>query len=291
MSFRTVILPVAGLGTRFLPVTKAVAKELIPLVDRPLIQYAVQEAAESGAGRVVFVTAPGKEGILELFHSDPELEATLRRRGKDALLETVRELTSLAEAEAVMQSEPLGVGHAILQARDVIGDEESVGVMFPDDFIQAQVPVMEQLRRVQAERGGIVFAVERVPRTQVSRYGVIAGEPAGGRTYRVDDLVEKPPVDEAPSDLGVVGRYVFPVEIFSILEDTAAGVGGEIQITDAIRTALADFPCHAVEFEGARYDCGSRGGYLQATLAVAARDPELRPILERFLGRLLATGT
>lgn len=286
MSFRTVVIPVAGLGTRFLPVTKAVAKELVPLVDRPLVQYAVEEAVAAGAQRIVFVSSPGKEGILDLFRPDADLERTLERRGKDGLLEMVRQLTSLAEIESVTQQEPLGVGHAILQAREAVG-AEPFGVMFPDDYIQAEVPVLEQLRRVHEEQGGMVVAVEQVPREQVHRYGVIRGRDVGEGVYRVEDLVEKPEPDEAPSDLAIVGRYVFPGEIFSVLARTGAGVGGEIQITDAMRDALQETPLHAVRFTGRRFDCGNRVGYLRATLAVAAGDPELAPVLREFLRDLL----
>lgn len=285
MSFRTVVIPVAGLGTRFLPVTKAVAKELVPLVDRPLVQYAVEEAVAAGAERAVFVASPGKEGILDLFRPDAELERTLAGRGKDDLLAVVRDLTSLVRVESVIQAEPLGVGHAILQAREAVGDEP-FGVLFPDDFIQAEVPVLEQLRRVYEERGGIVVAVERVPLDQVHRYGVIRGDEIADGVYRVDDLVEKPEAAAAPSDMAIVGRYVFPGEIFALLERTRPGVGGEVQITDAMREALGSLPCHAVLFDGRRYDCGSRVGYLRATLAVAARDPELAEVLRAFLREL-----
>ena len=281
MSFRIAVIPVAGLGTRFLPVTKAVAKELIPLVDRPLIQYAVEEAVAAGAERIVLVSSPAKAGILELFAADAQLEAMLERRGEDELLAAIRRLSSLAKVEAVLQEQPLGVGHAILQARHAVGDED-FAVLFPDDFIRAAVPVLEQLRRVHAARGGIVVAVERVPVERVHRYGVIRGERVADRIYRVDGLVEKPSPQEAPSDLAIVGRYVLPGEIFPILERTGAGAGGEIQITDAMQAALGAYPCHAVRFEGRRFDCGSRVGYLEATLAVAADDPELRPVLERF---------
>lgn len=282
MSFRTVVIPVAGLGTRFLPVTKAVAKELVPLVDRPLVQYAVEEAVAAGAERIVFVSSPGKEGILDLFRPDAGLERTLERRGKDGLLEMVRQLTSLAEIESVTQEEPLGVGHAILQAREAVG-AEPFGVMFPDDYIQAEVPVLEQLRRVHEERGGMVVAVEQVPREQLHRYGVIRGREVGEGVYRVEDLVEKPDPAAAPSDLAIVGRYVFPGEIFAVLARTGAGVGAEIQITDAMRDALQEMPLHAVRFTGRHFDCGNRVGYLRATLAVAASDPELARVLREFL--------
>lgn len=282
MSFRCTVMPVAGLGTRFLPVTKAIPKELIPLVDRPLVQYAVEEAVAAGTERVVFVSSPSKGEIMELFRPDPELEEALASRGKGELLEMVRELTRMVEVEAVIQHEPLGVGHAILQAAELVGDQ-SFGVAFPDDLLVSEVPVLEQLRRVREKYGGIVFATERVPRERVSAYGVISGVEVEDGVFRVDDLVEKPPVEEAPSDLIVVGRYVFSPAIFEALRETGAGAGGEIQITDAIRTALAAEPCHAVEFEGVRYDCGSRRGYLRATLAVAERDPELAEVLEAWL--------
>lgn len=285
MSFRIVVVPVAGLGTRFLPVTKVVAKELVPLVDRPLVQYAIEEAVAAGAERVVFVASPRKEGIVELFRPDIELERTLEKRGKTRLLEAMREISSLAQVESVIQAEPLGVGHAILQARALVGDA-SFAVSFPDDYIQAPVPVLEQLRRVHHERGGIVLAVERVPRDQSHRYGMIRGEEVSEGVYRVDDLVEKPSAEEAPSDLAIVGRYLLPGEIFSILERTRPGVGGEIQITDAMREALQTLPCHAVLFQGRRFDCGSRVGYLQATMAVAALDPELSEVLRAFLREL-----
>lgn len=285
MSFRIVVVPVAGLGTRFLPVTKVVAKELVPLVNRPLVQYAIEEAVAAGAERVVFVASPRKEGIVELFRPDSELERTLEKRGKTRLLEAMRELTSLARVESVIQAEPLGVGHAILQARALVGDA-AFAVSFPDDYIQAPVPVLEQLRRVHQEHGGMVVAVERVPRDQSHRYGMIRGEEVAEGVYRVDDLVEKPSAEEAPSDLAIVGRYVFPGEIFSILERTRPGVGGEIQITDAMREALQTLPCHAVLFQGRRFDCGSPAGYLQATMAVAALDPELSEVLRSFLREL-----
>lgn len=285
MSFRTVVIPVAGLGTRFLPVTKVVPKELVPLVDRPLVQYTVEEAVAAGAERIVFVSSPGKESIEHLFRPDPQLERALEARGKDELLRVVRRLTSMAEVESVIQAEPLGVGHAILQARSAVGDG-AFAVMFPDDFIQSELPVLEQLRRVHEEHGGMVVAVRRVPKERVQRYGVIRGEAVSERVYRVRDLVEKPLPEEAPSDLAIVGRYVFPGEIFSILKGTRPGVGGEIQITDAMRTALGQLPCHAVVFQGRHFDCGSRVGYLQATLAVAAGDAELLPILRESLREL-----
>ncbi|NKB87317.1 MAG: UTP--glucose-1-phosphate uridylyltransferase [Acidobacteria bacterium] len=278
-------MPVAGLGTRFLPATKAQAKEMFTVVDRPLIQYAVEEAAASGSNEIVLVSAPGKGAILEHFSVDAALERTLAERGKSALLEVVEHAGRLAEVSAVMQGEPLGVGHAILQAREAVGDEV-FGVAFPDDFILAETPVLEQLRRVHAERGGIVVAVEPVPEDRVDQYGVIEGAEVADGVYEVSRLVEKPPVDEAPSNLSIVGRYVFPASIFEWIERTGTGAGGEYQITDAMQAALRAMPCHAVVFEGTRYDCGSRLGFLQASVAVARRDPEMAGPLAEWLSTL-----
>lgn len=277
MSFRRTVIPVAGLGTRFLPATKAQAKEMLPIVDRPLIQYAVEESVAAGCRHIVLVSSPSKGSIVDHFRPDRELEQLLLHDNKADLAQEVRNAGEIAHVESVLQREPLGVGHAILQAREAVGDR-AFGVMFPDDFILAQVPVMEQLREVYVEHGGIVVAVERVPAEQVHRYGVIAGEQVEERLFRVGDLVEKPSAAEAPSDLAIVGRYVFPPEIFALIEGTQPGAGGEIQITDAMRAALGEIPCHAVVFEGRRYDCGNKLGYLQATVDVAlAHDRLGRP--------------
>ena len=287
MSFRTVVMPVAGLGTRFLPATKVQPKELMTLVDRPLIQFAVEEAVAAGAERIVLVSSPGKESVSRHFRPHPELERRLADRGKADLLALVEATNEMASVSEVEQPEPLGVGHAILLARDAVGASagEAFGVMFPDDFIIADDPVMEQLRRVQEQYGGIVIAVERVPRDQVDRYGVISGERVAGNVYRVDDMVEKPKPEEAPSNLAVVGRYVLPVEIFDRLALTTPGVGGEIQITDAMKAALGDLPCHIVEFEGLRFDCGSKLGFVKATIEHARRRADIGPELEEYLAR------
>ncbi len=285
MSFRTTVIPVAGLGTRFLPATKATPKEMLPVFDRPLLQYAVEESVAAGGSRIVLVTAPGKTSVLKHFTADPVLEATLSERGKTEMLEVVQSVAKLAQVEVVEQRAPRGVGHAILQAREAVGDE-AFGVMFPDDFLLAEVPVLEQLRHVHAQHGGVVVAVERVPREHVDRYGVICGERVADNVYRVSDMVEKPSIDEAPTDLAIVGRYVLPAKIFSVLGETGAGVGGEVQLTDALRAVLDEEPCHAVEFEGLRYDCGSRFGLLQATVEVARRHPEVGDRFGRYLKEL-----
>jgi UTP--glucose-1-phosphate uridylyltransferase len=257
---------------------------MLPIVDRPLIQYAVEESVAAGCRHIVLVSSPSKGSIVEHFRPDRELEQLLLRGNKADLAQEVRNAGESAHVESVLQMEPLGVGHAILQARESVGDR-SFGVMFPDDFILSTVPVMEQLRQVHEEHGGIVVAVERVPSEQVHRYGVIAGEIVEDGLVRVTDLVEKPSAEEAPSDLAIVGRYVLPPEIFGCIEATTPGAGGEIQITDAMRAALEEMPCHAVVFEGKRYDCGSKLGYLQATVDVALAHPRLG----RPFGEWLAT--
>ena len=286
MSLRSVVVPAAGLGTRFLPATKAQPKEMMTIVDRPLIQYAVEEAVAAGVSRVVLVSAPGRGSLQDHFCANARLEDALERSGRQDLLAVVRRVESLAAVQTVVQPEPRGVGHAILMAREAV-EEGAFGVMFPDDLIIADVPVLEQLRRVHERTGGIVLAVQRVAREQVHRYGVIRGTHAGEGLYRVEDLIEKPRVEEAPSDLAIVGRYILPDDVFLHLQRTEPGVGGEIQLTDALRAALATLPCHALEFEGDRHDCGGRLGFLQATVEIARRHPELGPEFERYLAEVV----
>lgn len=270
MTLRTTVMPVAGLGTRFLPATKAIPKEMIPVVDRPLIQYAVEEAAATGCHHVVLVSSRGKESILEHFRADAALVRLLEGRHHGDLAAAVQAIGELATVEAVLQEEPRGVGHAILQARALVRGD-AFGVAFPDDLLVADVPALEQLRRAHEQHGGIVVAVDRVPSDRVNRYGIVDVQEVAGNIMRVRDLVEKPSPADAPSDLAIIGRYVLPTAIFEELEHTDAGVGGEIQVTDAIRAALARMPCHAVLIEGTRYDCGSQLGFLQATAALGAR--------------------
>ena len=286
MALNKTVIPVAGLGTRFLPATKAQAKEMITLVDRPLIQYSVEEAAAAGFDEFVLVSAPDKESLERHFAAAPKLEARLEQDGKLDLLATVRGVAALGRFRTVLQHEPLGVGHALLMAREAVGDEP-FGVMFPDDLILSRVSTMLQLRRVHERLGGIVIAVQRVPGDQVHQYGVIDGVEVDPGVFRVRDMVEKPPAAEAPSDLAIVGRYVLPASLFAILDGTAPGVGGEIQLTDAMRVAMRDEPCHAVLFDGTRYDCGNKLGFLQATVAVAATHPELGEPFRRFLREVL----
>lgn len=285
MQLRKVLIPAAGRGTRFLPATKAVPKEMLPVLDRPLVQYAIEEGVEAGLDRVVLITAESKEAIEQHFLPDPELERALEADGKSDLLVAVRHLNGLVQLETAFQHQPLGVGHAVLQGRELVGDE-AFAVTFPDDFIVSERPVLGQLREVWEEMSGLVLAVQRVPADQIERYGVVAGDKVRDGLYRVNDMVEKPSRAEAPSDLAIVGRYILEPGIFEILEDTEAGAGGEIQLTDAILAAIEEMPCHALVFEGDRYDCGSKHGFLEATVALALEDERFEPRFREFLASL-----
>ena len=273
---RKAVFPVAGLGTRFLPATKATPKEMLPVVDRPLIQYAVEEAAAAGIELMVFVTGRGKGAIADHFDAAYELEAELEAAGKTAQLAEVRGiLPAGVDCVYLRQPQALGLGHAVLCAEPVIGDEP-FAVLLPDDLIDADdTPCLTQMAGVWRETGGCVVAVERVPPERISRYGVVAGEPAGERRWTVRQIVEKPPAAAAPSDLGVVGRYVLTPDIFARIRETARGAGGEIQLTDAIALQLDRGPVTAYRFEGRRYDCGSKLGFLQASVEYGLKRADL----------------
>lgn len=281
---RKAVFPVAGLGTRFLPATKAVPKEMLPVVDRPLIQYAVEEAAAAGIELMVFVTGRGKGAIADHFDAAGELEAELEAAGKTAQLEELRGvLPAGVDCVYLRQPRALGLGHAVLCAEPAVGDEP-FAVILADDLIDAGgAPCLAQMAEVWRETGGGVLAVEQVPPERISRYGVVAGEPAGERRWTVRRIVEKPPAAEAPSDLGVVGRYILPPDIFARIRETARGAGGEIQLTDAIALQLERGPVTAYRFEGRRYDCGSKLGFLQASLEYGLKRPELGAELREIL--------
>lgn len=279
---RTVLVPAAGLGTRMLPATKAVPKELLTLVDRPIIQYGVEEAVQAGIRRVVLVTNPGNTLTASHFAPAPALEAALGAGGKTDVLATVRALTDLADVATVHQPEPLGLGHAVLCGRDAVGDAP-FAVLLPDDIIDAEPPALGQMLDVFAACGGPVLLVERVPRDAVDRYGIIDAEPVGDGVFRVTDLVEKPAVADAPSDLAIIGRYVLTPDVFDTLAATARGAGGEIQLTDGLRNLLKTRPIHACALDGTRLDAGNRGGYLKATIHFAARQPALAADLREAL--------
>ena len=287
---RTVLVPAAGLGTRMLPATRAVPKELLTVVDRPIIQYGVEEAVRSGVRRVVLVTNPGNTLTASHFAPAPTLEAELAARGKPDLLATVRALAALADVTTVHQPEPLGLGHAVLCGRDAVGDAP-FAVMLPDDIIDAEPPALGQMLDVFAECGGPVLLVERVPRDAVHRYGIIAAEPIRDGVFRVTDLVEKPAAADAPSDLAIIGRYVLTPDLFPTLAATERGAGGEIQLTDGLRRLLRSRPIHACALNGVRLDAGNRSGFLKATIHFAAKQPALAADLREALDSATAPAT
>ena len=267
------VIVAAGRGTRFLPATKAVPKEMLPLLDRPLIHYAVAEAVASGIGQIVIITAEGKEAIRDYFEPDPGLERFLEGKGDRERLEMVRRITDMADISYVIQQEQLGLGHAVLTARRAVGDEP-LAVILPDDIVFGETPVLKQMMEAGETHGGSVVAVETVGAERISSYGVIDGEPAGDRVYRVKSLVEKPEIKAAPSNLGVVGRYILEPEIFGILEKIAPGSGGEIQLTDGLNTLCRERPFYALEFTGRRHDTGKPAGLLGAALSLARAHPD-----------------
>jgi UTP--glucose-1-phosphate uridylyltransferase len=267
---RKAVIPAAGYGTRFLPATKAIPKEILPLVDRPVIQYAVEEAVAAGIEQIIIVVGSGSSVIEEHFDSHPALEGFLEDRGDIELLRAVRRQSEFGAIAYVRQKEPLGLGHAVLMAKELVGDEP-FAVLLPDDVIvnPGGAPVMAQLIEAQNAHRGSVIAITRVPRDEASRYGIVATTRGEGRLWELADVVEKPAVDDAPSDLGVIGRYVLSPRIFDRLEHTPQGAGGEIQLTDAIRALIADQPVFGYEFTGHRYDAGTRHGWLEANVALA----------------------
>ncbi len=268
MQIRKAVIPAAGLGTRFLPVTMSVPKELLPIVDRPLLQYVIAEAAEAGVEEVIIVTSPGKESISDYFQPRAALEQRLSDNGADELLAKVAEATSLARVSFVLQHEPLGLGHAVSMAKDAVGGEPFV-VILPDDIIAHSPGAISQMVHVSEEMNGGVIAVEVVPWDVVENYGVVEASQVAERVHKIQGLVEKPPREQAPSNLTIVGRYILPPEIFQVLEDTKPGARGEIQLTDALVTLLQDQELFAYEFQGSRYDGGTPMGLLRASLAFA----------------------
>ena len=280
------VFPVAGRGTRFLPATKASPKEMLPIVDKPLIQYAVEEALEAGARRLIFITGSSKRAIEDHFDTAFELEYFLQDRGKMEELAQIKTISELASVSYVRQKEPLGLGHAILCARTLVGDEP-FGVFLGDDIIGgANTPCMKQLLDVFDRHQGPVIAVERVPLDRIHQYGVIAGRNIGGNVWEIDDLVEKPRADEAPSDLAIIGRYVLTPDLFGILAETRADKRGEIQLTDGLRALRQRRPMYAVEFEGKRYDTGDKLGFLKATVEFALARPDLADEFRAYLKSL-----
>ena len=282
---RKVVFPAAGFGTRMLPATTAFPKELLPLVDRPIIQYGVEEAVRAGMRDVILVTHPGNTMTAAHFEPHPELEALLTERGKTELLTVVRALSAMATITTVHQTEPRGLGHAVLVAKEPVGDE-AFAVVLADDVIDADPPTLSRMSDLYTELEGPVLLVERVPHEAVGRYGVIDPEPVRDGVYRVRNLVEKPSPDQAPSDLAIVGRYVLTPDLFSALEQTGEDAGGEIQLTDGLRRLLQQRPIYACELRGVRHDAGNRLGFIQATLHFALKRSDLGPQLREYLKTL-----
>jgi UTP--glucose-1-phosphate uridylyltransferase len=282
MQVRKAVIPAAGLGTRFLPVTKSVPKELLPILDRPMLQYVVEEAAEAGIEQVIIVTARGKESIAAYFQPQPDLEQRLAETGTKDLAEKLRHASTLAEVSFVIQEEPLGLGHAVLTAKDAVGQEPLV-VILPDDIIAHTPGAIAQMLEVSNRFNAGVVAVEPTPWEVIHNYGVIDATQQEERVHQIHRLVEKPPREEAPSNLSIVGRYILPPEIFECLERTPRGAKGEIQLTDGISILLESREIYAYEFQGIRYDGGTPLGLLRASLAFGLARKDTREAVQTLI--------
>jgi UTP--glucose-1-phosphate uridylyltransferase len=289
-SVRKAVFPAAGLGTRFLPATKAQPKEMLPLVDKPTIQYGVEEALASGVDNIILVTGRGKNAIEDHFDVNIELETFLEARGKREQLEEIRKISNLINFAYVRQGEPLGLGHAVLVTRALVGDEP-FAVILGDDVIDADPPALRQMVNVFDDVQGPVLAVERVAMEDVSSYGVIDAEPMGNGVYRIRDLVEKPPREEAPSNLAIIGRYILTPDIFETLANTVRDRTGEIQLTNGLRQLLQRRPLYAYEVNGIRHDTGNKLGFLKAVVHFALKRPDLAKPFRDYLEQMCAAPT
>lgn len=285
MRIRKAVLPAAGLGTRFLPATKAQPKEMLPIVDKPTIQYVVEEAAASGIEDIIIVTGRGKNAIEDHFDRSLELQIALERKGKDGQLKEIQRISELASFCYVRQKEPLGLGHAILVARALVGNEP-FAVLLGDDIIDAEVPCLRQMISAFDKYRSSIIAVQQVPREETSSYGIIDHKLVEDSVYRIEDLVEKPTPDTAPSDLAIIGRYILTPEIFDALEQTLPDEGGEIQLTNGLRILLRTQAIYGLAFRGRRYDAGSKLGFLKATVQFALKRPDLAPGFRSYLKTL-----
>jgi UTP--glucose-1-phosphate uridylyltransferase len=282
MKVRKAIIPAAGLGTRFLPATKAQPKEMLPIVDKPTIQYIIEEAIASGIEQILIITGRGKRAIEDHFDRSFELEEELRRKGDDAMLAQVQEIANLVDIHYIRQKEPRGLGQAIYCARAFIGDEP-FAVLLGDDIVDSKKPCLRQLMDVFDIYHTTVLGVQRVPWEEVSRYGIVAGKEMDKGIIRIEDMVEKPDQEDAPSNVAILGRYIIRPSIFGYLENAQPGKNGEIQLTDALRRQMGAEAAYAYEFEGRRYDVGNKQGFLQATVDFALKRPELRDEFETWL--------
>jgi UTP--glucose-1-phosphate uridylyltransferase len=289
MHVRKAVFPAAGLGTRFLPATKAQPKEMLPLVDKPIIQYGVEEALNSGCDQIVIVTGRGKTAIEDHFDISYELEKTLEERGKTEMLRAVRAISNMAHVSYVRQKEALGLGHAVLMARELVG-EQAFAVLLPDDVIDAEVPCLKQMMEVFQETRCSVIATQVIEGPAISAYGVLDAKPIGGRwqgrLFEIKDLVEKPRHEDAPSNLAVIGRYILTPRIFEMLEETPKGAGGELQLTDGMRRLLRHEKIYGFTFEGKRHDAGDKLGFLKATVEFALKRPDLGKAFREYLETL-----
>jgi UTP--glucose-1-phosphate uridylyltransferase len=286
MEIRKAVIPAAGWGTRFLPMTRAYPKELLPLINRPIIQYAVEEAVDSGIREIIIVTSAGNNAIRDYFKPNPELRFLLLKRGEKRMVAEMERLEHLADITYVVQEERRGLGDAVLKAREAVGDQP-FAVILPDDVVDAHEPVLAQMMKVAETYNSSVAAVESIDRPEIQRYGVILPEAVGPRVHRVLSLVEKPAPEVAPSHLGIVGRYILTPEIFDALQSTVPGWDGEIQLTDALALLLKSQPIYALEFEGRRFDAGRPAGWIEAQVALGLKNPEFGDALREKLRRMI----
>jgi UTP--glucose-1-phosphate uridylyltransferase len=286
MRIRKAVLPVAGLGTRVLPASKVIPKEMLPLVDKPTLQYIVEEAVAAGIEEIIFVTSRSKRSIEDHFDAFPELEQVLERKGKQKELEELRRVQTMATYVAVRQPEALGLGHAVLCAKDLVGDEPFV-VMLGDDLVAPETPCLPRMMQIHEQYGGSVLSLFVSPPEQISSFGIVSVEELGSDVVKVTHLVEKPSREEAPSDLAVAGRYILTPDIFTLLEKTPPGAGGEIQITDAIEMQAQAGHCYGLRFSGIRYDTGNPLGLLTTSIAYALKRPDIAPALREYMQQAL----
>lgn len=283
MKVKKAIIPAAGLGTRFLPATKAQPKEMLPIVDKPTIQYIIEEAVASGIEEILIITGRNKRAIEDHFDKSVELENELASHGKDEMLNMIKDISNMANIYYIRQKEPKGLGHAISCARTFVGNEP-FAVMLGDDVVDSKVPCLKQLIECYNEYKTTILGVQEVPSQEVSKYGIVKGMHIEDRVYKVKDLVEKPKLEEAPSNIAILGRYIITPQIFNVLETTAPGKGGEIQLTDALRTLITGEAMYAYNFEGRRYDVGDRLGFLEATVEFALKREDIKkPFMEYLL--------
>ncbi|MGM0652489.1 MAG: UTP--glucose-1-phosphate uridylyltransferase GalU [Bacillota bacterium] len=285
MKIKKAVIPAAGLGTRFLPATKAQPKEMLPIVDKPTLQFVVEEAVDSGIEDILIITGRNKTAIEDHFDKNIELELMLEKKGKEEELSMIKQISEMANIFYIRQKEPLGLGHAVLCARQFVSSEP-FAVLLGDDIVHAEKPVIGQMAEIYEEKGNTVIGVQRVGYDHIHKYGAVDYEGEDGQIVKVKELVEKPSRKEAKSDLAVLGRYIIDPEIFPILESTAPGSGGEIQITDALNILARKQPVWAYTFEGRRYDVGDRNGFLEATIEYGLRREDLAPVLKTFLANL-----